>query len=118
MKKLFAIFLIFVFSSCAKAEECLPNEYDADISICIGTREYTATYEKRNAFDRLVFVSPSSLSGLDLTLSSGSLTVKMEDMTFRGDALSGFFDFLPIEAEGEKSVGSRKYTIYNIRGVQ
>lgn len=120
MKKIFTVFiLLFVLSSCGgEAEETLPLEYDADISISIGEKEYAAIYGKRNGFDKLTFVSPESFVGLTLTLQGGIATVKMGDMTFESESLARMFDFLPIAAEGTKNAGNREYRIYNIRGLE
>lgn len=120
MKKIFAIFLLlFVLSSCGgEVEETLPLEYDADISINIGEKEYTAIYGKRNGVDKLTFVSPESLAGLTLTLQGGIATVTMGDMTFESKLLAAMFDFLPITAVGTKNAGNREYRIYNIRGLE
>ncbi|MBE6679802.1 MAG: hypothetical protein E7598_04690 [Ruminococcaceae bacterium] len=117
MKKITAIILVCLLVSCTAQKETVPDEFCADVAINIGGKEYLAIYEKRYQSDRLVFSSPDNLKGLDLTLQSGIVTVKIKDTVFESETLSRMFDFLPVLENGTKILGNREYTIYNIRGV-
>ncbi len=110
--------LAFLLMSCSTAEEKVPDEFYADILIDIGGREYSAAYEKRNGFDKLMFASPENLSGLELVLKNGVTTVKIGETVFESETFSGMFDFLPVAGNETKTKGNREYTIYNIRGVE
>lgn len=118
MKRIILIMLVFLLASCGAAEEKISDEFCADVFIDIGGREYLAAYEKRNEFDKLTFVSPENLAGLDLTLQNGVVTVKMGETFFESVSLSKMFDFLPVTGNETKTMGNREYTIDNIRGVE
>ena len=118
MKKIILILLVFLFASCTVAEEKIPDEFYADIAVDIGGKEYLATYEKRDEFDKLTFVSPENLAGVTLTLLGERVTVQNGETVFESASLVRIFDFLPILSGGSKTVGNREYTIYNIRGAE
>lgn len=118
MKNFLIFILVLLFASC-KAETPMPlSQFDADISIQINGREYTAVYQKRQNTDKLIFSSPERLNGLDVSLSGGVCTVTMADVSFESESLAAMFDFLPVATECEKTVGNRQYRIYNLRGVK
>ena len=106
------ILLIFL-SSCSKSKSVptVPDEFTADVVITVNGTECRAIYEKRADGDRLVFSTPESLCGIDLTLKDGITTVKVGDISFASETLSAAFDFLPVTKSGEKTVGTRKYKI-------
>ena len=116
MKKLFVmLFLLLALASCAKSELC---EFDAKISITAGESEYDAVYEKRLAFDKIRLIYPESLSGVEFLLCDGVCTVTLGDTSFECEGLADVFDFLPVFGECEKSLGARKYKIYDVREVK
>lgn len=110
--------LVFLLVSCGTAEEKIPDEFNADILIDIGGREYSAVYEKRNDYDKLIIVSPENLTGLTLTLHGGVVDVEIGETVFESTSLAGMFDFLPVSGNETKTIGNREYTIYNVRGVE
>lgn len=115
MKRLFVmLMLICLFSCSAEKGEQILSEFDATVSINVSGREHVARYEKRLSSDRLVFISPESLSGLCIELFGEECTVSFGDISFNSDEYRAVFDFLPIEGEGEKTVGNRTYKIYDI----
>lgn len=120
MKKILTVLLLVLFlGACGTVkEDSLPSEFDASLSIAADGTLYEAVYQKREESDRLVFSSPEHLKGLELSLAGDVCTVTMGDVSFESENFSAAFDFLPISAEGEKTVGGREYKIYEIRGVE
>ena len=93
------------------AKETVPPEYDADVLIKIDGDEYTAVYEKRIGFDKLTFLTPINLQGLEVLKSGETVTAKIFDITVENKDFASMFAFLPIEEFGEKTVDEREYTI-------
>ncbi len=119
MKKLFIIlFTLLVFTACAAKEEALPDEFDADISITADGCVYGALYEKRLDSDKLKLLSPESLCGVEFLLRDGVCTVTLGDTSFECEGLLAVFDFLPVYKEETKTVGTREYRIYGLRGIE
>ena len=114
MKRIFAALLLtFAFCSCgAKVEEeTLPAEYDADVEIRIDGAEYAAIYEKRLATDKLIFLAPQNLAGLEVLRSGEKVKATLGDFTLESAEFERMFAFLPVESFGEKTVGEREYLI-------
>ena len=114
MKKVFAaLFLVFMLCACSAeaGEETLPPEYDADVLIRIDGAEYTAIYEKRIGTDKLTFLTPLNLQGLEFLKSDESVTATLGDLTLESAEFDLMFAFLPIEEFGEKKIDDREYTI-------
>lgn len=118
MKKLFAIlFTVLALTACGADTEP-PAEFDAKVSITVCDSVYEAVYEKRLDFDKIRLVFPESLSGVEFLLRDGVCTATLGDTSFDSEALTSVFDFLPVYDECEKSVGARKYKIYDVRSVK
>ena len=118
MKKFILILLAVLLCSCTEAEPTAPSEFCADVSIEVSGDIYEAVYEKRSQTDRLVFSAPDAISGLELLLCDGVCTATMGDVTFTSEGFKAVFDFLPCDTECEKTVGQRKFKIYNIREIK
>ena len=115
LKKLcFILCTLVLLAACTKSEETPPQFFDACVDIEAAGETYTAIYEKRNGYDRLVFSKPSWLI---LTLSDDGCTAEIGEISFKSEAFKAAFDFLPTDGEGEKKIGIRTYKIYDLRGV-
>ena len=116
MKKIaitLAILLTLALLSCSKKADvaAMPDEFIADVVISVNETDFFATYEKRADHDRLTFTAPESVCGIELTQKDGVTTAKIGDVSFESEAMNAAFDFLPITAVEEKTVGARKYKI-------
>lgn len=118
LKKLLLLPLFILLFSCGVSEPVLPREFSADIAMTANGKQYEAVYEKRSEGDFLRFSMPERISGVQFFLKDGVCTVEMEELSFESDEFKSVFDFLPIECEGEKTAGFRKYRIFNVREIK
>ncbi len=113
MKKIIAALLVLCLTACtaAQKQESLPREFDAAVQISSDGTIYTAVYEKRIEYDKLIFSDPEHLAGLEITLKDGVAQAKIGDLTVSSAAFGGMFDFLPVTQDETKSIGSREFKI-------
>lgn len=118
MKKFLIALILLLLCSCAAKEAAPPSEFDAKIEISALGSSYTASYEKRDGYDRITVESPDYLAGTEFTYADGVCSVRCGDLTFESENFKAVFDFLPVTNEGEKVAGSRVYRIYDLRGLE
>ena len=104
--------------SCAAVKPTFPSEFAADVVIEACGKEYSAVYEKRLDGDFLKFTAPKRLCGAEFLLEGNSCTVTVDGFALERDSFKAAFDFLPVEGEGEKTVGFRNYRIFNLREIK
>ena len=119
MKRFLYVLLLFVIllCSCETEKDAPPSEFDAKIDISVDGDSYTASFEKRDTYQKVIIESPDYLAGTEFTLSDGVCTVKCGDLVYESESFKAIFDFLPIENECEKICGRRVYRIYDLRGL-
>ena len=118
MKRFLLLLLILLFCSCASEESVDFTEFDAMIDISVFGSEFKASFEKREAYDKITLLSPEDIAGTEFVLSDGVCTVKCGDLEYEAENFKAIFDFLPVSRECEKVCGGRVYRIYDLRGLK
>ena len=118
LRKILILLSAFLLFSCAEKELAPPKEFDAKIEISTLGSNYTASYEKRDGYDKITIESPDYLAGTEFTLTDGVCSVRCGDLVLESENFKAVFDFLPVSGECEKTMGSRVYRIYDLRGLE
>ena len=118
MKRFLLLLLILLFCSCAGEKNIEFKEFDAMIDISAFGSEFKASFEKREAYDKITLLSPAEIAGTEFVLSDGVCTVRCDDLEYESENFKAIFDFLPVNCECEKVCGNRVYRIYDLRGLK